>query len=56
MCLYNLVPGCGNCNRIKYDDMERFASPFDEEIDWENDIWFSYVPLDMNRKKIVIYA
>lgn len=56
VCLYNLVPVCGNCNRIKHDDMERFASPFDEEIDWENDIRFSYVPLDMNRKKIIIYA
>ncbi|MCM1117971.1 MAG: hypothetical protein NC543_01215 [bacterium] len=56
LCLYNLVPVCGNCNRIKHDNMQRFASPFDEQIDWENDLKFSYVPLDMNRKKIVINA
>lgn len=56
VCLYNLVPVCGNCNRIKHDNMLRFASPFDEQIDWENDLKFSYVPLDMHRKKIVINA
>ncbi len=56
LCLYNLVPVCGICNRIKHDDLQRFASPFDEQIDWENDIKFSYVPLDMNRKKIIIKA
>lgn len=56
VCLYNLVPVCGNCNRIKCADTQEFASPFDEGIDWENDIRFSYVPLDISRKKIVIYA
>lgn len=56
VCLYNLVPVCGNCNRIKHDNMQRFASPFDETIDWENAVRFSYVPLDMNRKKIIIKA
>ncbi|MFG6356203.1 MAG: hypothetical protein K1W26_05170 [Acetatifactor sp.] len=56
LCLYNLVPVCGNCNRIKHDNMQRFASPFDEQIDWENDLKFSYVPIDINRKKIVINA
>lgn len=56
VCLYNLVPACGNCNRIKHDDMQEFASPFDEEIDWEHGVRFSYEPLDLNRKKIVIHA
>lgn len=56
VCLYNLVPACGNCNRIKHDDMQEFASPFDEEIDWEHGVQFSYEPLDLNRKKIVIHA
>lgn len=54
VCLYNLVPVCGNCNRLKHDNMQEFASPFDEEIDWENAIRFSYEPLDMDRKKIII--
>lgn len=56
VCLYNLVPVCGNCNRIKHDNMQSFASPFDEGIDWENGLRFSYVPLDMKRKKIIINA
>ncbi len=56
VCLYNLVPVCGNCNRIKHDNMLGFASPFDERIDWENGLKFSYVPLDMHRKKIIINA
>ncbi len=56
VCLYNLVPVCGNCNHIKLDDMQEFASPFDEEIDWEHDVQFSYELLDLDRKKIVIHA
>lgn len=56
VCLYNLVPVCGVCNRIKLDNTSDFASPFDEEIDWENDVKFSYDLLDMNRKKITITA
>lgn len=55
-CLYNLVPVCGNCNRIKHDDTHEFASPFDDEIDWENDIRFSYNLLDNNRIKVTIDA
>lgn len=54
--LYNLVPVCGNCNRIKSDKPGKFASPFDETIDWENSIRFTYVPLDTDRKKIIINA
>lgn len=56
VCLYNLVPVCGTCNRIKNDDTHDFASPFDEEIDWENDIRFSYDLLDNKRIKITIDA
>lgn len=56
VCLYNLVPVCGNCNHIKRDGTQEFASPFDEEIDWEHDIQFSYEPLDLDRRKIVIHA
>lgn len=56
VCLYNLVPVCSNCNRIKSDSVKEFASPFDEEIDWEKEIQFTYEPLDMNRKRIVINA
>lgn len=32
VCLYNLVPVCGNCNRVKSDQVTEFASPFDETI------------------------
>lgn len=54
--LYNLVPVCGNCNRIKSDKSGKFVSPFDETIAWENSIRFTYEPLDTDRKKIIIDA
>lgn len=44
--LYNLIPSCSNCNRIKSDGSEKLASPFDSSIEWDNDIKFSYSPLD----------
>lgn len=56
VCLYNLVPACGNCNRIKSKNSQAFASPFDEKIDWDNSLKFSYALLDVNRKKIIIKA
>lgn len=56
LSLYNLVPVCGSCNHIKRDNKQEFASPFDSQIDWDNDLKFSYVPLDMTKKKIVINA
>lgn len=40
--LYNLVPVCGNCNRIKSAKPLVFASPFDNTIKWDDDITFSY--------------
>lgn len=54
--LYNLVPVCGNCNRVKSDKFGELASPFDETIDWENNIRFTYAPLDTDQKKIIIDA
>lgn len=54
LCLYNLIPVCGNCNRIKSDTQTEFASPFDEEIDWNHDITFSYKPIPFTKGKIRI--
>lgn len=54
VCLYNLVPVCGNCNRIKSNQTAEFASPFDETIDWENDITFHYESDIRNAAKIII--
>lgn len=54
--LYNLVPVCGNCNRIKSSKNLDFASPFDLDIDWENDISFSYDLEKIDIEKIVIHA
>ena len=56
VCLYNLVPVCGNCNRIKGKDPKGFISPFDEKIDWNNEIRFSYKLIDADKKKIIINA
>lgn len=42
VCLYNLVPVCGNCNRIKGKQTMELISPFNKMIDWEKDIIFDY--------------
>lgn len=42
VCLYNLVPVCANCNRVKSAKSTEFASPFDETIDWDKEITFTY--------------
>lgn len=52
VCLYNLVPVCANCNRIKSNKEKEFASPFDTSIDW--DIEFKYHPKRVKGKKIAI--
>ena len=40
------MPACGNCNRIKSKGSEEFASPFDEEIDFNQEVTFSYKSQD----------
>lgn len=45
LCLYNLVPVCANCNRIKGDKEDEegnLVSPFDNEFDFVNKVKFSY--------------
>lgn len=54
--LYNLVPVCGNCNRVKSDRNTEFASPFDETIDWENDVRFTYHHGGLGQIKIRILS
>lgn len=54
--LYNLIPVCGNCNRIKSDHNITIASPFDHNIDWENDISFSFDLHKIEGEKIIIQA
>lgn len=52
--LYNLVPVCANCNRVKSAQKEKFASPFDETIDWEKEITFTYQMESMEHGRIGI--
>lgn len=54
--LYNLVPVCGNCNRVKSARNIEFASPFDRTISWDEDIVFSYQPETMDSVKVTIRA
>ena len=54
VCLYNLIPVCGNCNRVKSNQDAEFASPFDETIDWEKDITFHYEFDSGKKARIVI--
>ena len=52
--LYNLIPVCGNCNRVKSNKPDEFASPFDETIDWENEVKFVYESKSLQKIKIDI--
>lgn len=54
VCLYNLVPVCGNCNRVKSSQQSTFVSPFDNSIDWQNDITFSYIGKTLKDIRIII--
>ena len=54
ICLYNLVPSCGNCNRVKSRKTDLLASPFDYTVDWEKDIIFSYKRITSTGVKVVI--
>lgn len=54
ICLYNIVPSCGNCNRIKSDKPNKFVSPFDDTVDWESDIMFSFKPEKSGDHKVCI--
>lgn len=54
ICLYNLVPVCGNCNRIKGSKASAFASPFDNSINWEEGLTFSYNDNTLKDISIVI--
>jgi 5-methylcytosine-specific restriction endonuclease McrA len=54
ICLYNLVPVCGNCNRIKGGQDKEFVSPFDDKINWQKDITFYYRPITLEDAEIVV--
>ncbi|WP_141504339.1 hypothetical protein [Paenibacillus luteus] len=54
VCLYNLVPVCGNCNRIKSAKKLAFASPFDNSINWDEDVRFSYTGNSLKDVQIVL--
>lgn len=56
LCLYNLVPACGNCNRLKSNSDVEYASPWDESINWDSDVQFSYLPKSIDEYQIVINA
>ena len=44
------MPTCGNCNRIKSAKDTEIVSPFDESVDMNKSIRFSYHPEDANAK------
>lgn len=44
LCLYNLVPSCGNCNRIKSAQTKRLLSPFDSSVILDQELTFGYIP------------
>lgn len=56
ICLYNLVPVCSNCNRIKSAKQLVFASPFDDTINWDEDITFSYNGNTIKDMNVIINA
>ncbi|MED1725041.1 hypothetical protein [Brevibacillus parabrevis] len=54
ICLYNLIPVCGNCNRVKGDQSLAFASPFDNSINWVEDLTFSYQRSTLKDIEIIV--
>lgn len=42
LSLYNLIPVCGNCNRVKSKKKGPFASVFDTDIDFDSSLTFDY--------------
>lgn len=54
LCLYNLIPVCANCNRIKSDSSKTLVSPFDDEFDFDNKVKFSYVLKGQDAVEVVI--
>lgn len=42
LSLYNLIPVCAVCNKIKSDKEKDFVSPFDMSCDFEKELVFSY--------------
>ena len=56
LSLYNFVPVCGNCNRIKSNASVKFVSPWDESVDWDEVIKFSYKIKSVDSYQVVIDA
>ncbi|WP_337034159.1 hypothetical protein [Paenibacillus illinoisensis] len=56
ICLYNLVPVCSNCNRVKGKQTITFASPFDSSINWIQDLRFSYQGTTSKDMRILVEA
>ena len=56
VCLYNLVPVCANCNRVKSNKRFEFVSPFDQTFDFDNNLKFSYLPTNDCNVKLIIQA
>lgn len=56
ICLYNLIPVCGNCNRVKSKKDDNIISPFDEEIDFNSSLKFYYKPDGDNEIALDIVA
>jgi len=54
LCLYNLIPICANCNRIKSASSKTLVSPFDEEFDFDNKVKFSYLLRGQDELEVVI--
>ena len=56
ICIYNLIPVCGNCNRVKSKKNNDYISPFDNDanIDWVNGVTFSYEFLELDHVKLKI--
>lgn len=54
LCLYNLVPSCGTCNRNKGSIDKEFVSPFDSSVNWEEEITFSYKFTTLDSLKVIL--
>lgn len=56
LSLYNLVPICGTCNLVKRVNKKIFASPFDSNINWDDEIQFKFPDLETTPGFVEIHA
>lgn len=54
LSLYNLVPSCGNCNRVKSKSSEKLISPHNQKFDFDGSLRFTYNLSATDNARVII--